>query len=128
MVALPLGLVAAGAAAGTKAISGASDGMAGVNNMSGSSAAPAAWLQALIGYGPKLLVLSIVLIVLAFAIQRSRWTVAAAVGGVILYAGMYVQQSLAVMYASIVVGFALFIVAAIGLRRRQARCNGSPST
>jgi hypothetical protein len=89
--------------------------------MSASSAGQPAWFDALIRYGPELLIVSIVLIVVAFAIQRSRWTIAAAAGGAILYAGMYAQQSLAVMYASIAVGFAFFVAAAIGLRRPQTR-------
>ena len=121
MIALPLGLVGAGVASGAKAASGG-DSMAGMGGMTAAkSSQQPPWLAALPTYGPELLLGSIVLIVLALAIRRSWWASVAVVGGAVLYVGMYVQQNVAVMNASIVVGLAVLIASALGFRRSATK-------
>ena len=67
---------------------------------------PGGALGALVRVGPWLLAGSVVLVTAALALTRRP---AAAAGGVlagaVLYAGMYAQSSLAVMYASIAAGY-----------------------
>jgi hypothetical protein len=63
-------------------------------------------LGALVRVGPWLIVASALLVTAAFALTRRPLTVIPALAaGAVLYAGMYAQNSLPVMYASIAVGY-----------------------
>ena len=63
-------------------------------------------LGALVRLGPWLIVASALLVTAAFALTRRPVTaIPALVAGAVLYAGMYAQNSLPVMYASIAVGY-----------------------
>jgi hypothetical protein len=63
-------------------------------------------LSVLARIGPWLMVASVLLVAGGFALSRRRVTaVPALVAGAVLYAGMYAQSGLPVMYASIAVGY-----------------------
>jgi len=122
MVAAPSGLIAAG---GTAAAQGGMAGMGSEHHGAGAAAYPE-WLDALLRWGPEILVVSVLLIVASVALRRRWATLPAIGGGLILYIGMYVQPNLAVMYGAIVVGTVLLILAYVasfrspdrGVRRR----------
>lgn len=60
----------------------------------------------LLRIGPALLVVSAVLVTVAFALSRRRVAaLPAALAGVVRYAGMYSQPDLTVMYAAIAAGY-----------------------
>lgn len=73
----------------------------------------------LIRIGPGLLIASIVLVAGAFAVRHPLAAVPALLAGAVMYAGMYAQTDLAVMYASIAVGYAAWIGLYLWLRARR---------
>lgn len=97
---------------------GASATAAGMAGMSSPGGTHAGRLGALIRIGPGLLIASIVLVAGAFALRHPPAAVPAVVAGAVLYAGMYAQANLAVMYASIAVGYAAWTGLFLWLRAR----------
>jgi hypothetical protein len=78
---------------------------------------PGGALGGLVRIGPWLMLASVLLVTAAFALTRRPVTaVPALLAGAVLYTGMYAQASLAVMYASIAVGYTAW--AALLLRVR----------
>jgi hypothetical protein len=78
-------------------------GMAGMDQ-----AAPASpgVLATLLQIGPWLLGISVLLVTVSFALGPRRWAaIPALLAGAVLYAGMYTQTNLVVMYASIAIGY-----------------------
>jgi hypothetical protein len=96
MVAVAVGVGVGGAAAAT-----------GMAAMSGTGPdAPGGALGVLLRVGPVLLVVSALLVTAAFALSRRRVAaIPAALAGVVLYAGMYSQPDLTVMYIAIAAGY-----------------------
>lgn len=94
------GLAGAGTAAGTEAGT-----MAGM----GSGPAPGGFLGLLARIGPELLAVSALLVVVSLAMRRRTAAVPAAVGGAVLYWGMYAQGSGSVMYATLATGFVIWL-------------------
>jgi hypothetical protein len=129
MVAAAIGLFASGGAAAAK---GAGSSMAGMSGMGSSSSSGGAasrypgWLDALIRFGPEILVISVVLLTLAVALRRPAAAVPALVGGAILYLGMYGQQNLAVMYVAMIIGTLLLAVSVIASLRPGLPLPGIP--
>ena len=103
---------------------GASAAASGMAAMSGTGAGtPHGVLGVLLRIGPWLLVVSVLLVTAAFALtSRPAAAIPALLAGAGLYAGMYRQTSLLVMYASIAAGYtvwiALYLWARGGHRRR----------
>ena len=85
----------------------AATGMTGMAGMTGPGpGAPGGMLGVLVRAGPWLIVASALLVAAAFALTRRPVTVVPALlAGAVLYAGMYAQSSLPVMYASIAAGY-----------------------
>ncbi len=82
------------------------------------------WLDFVLRWGPEILFVSVVLIVVSVALRRRSAALPAIGGGVVLYVGMYAQPNLALMYAAMAVGTVLLVLAyAASLRpvRRGAR-------
>ena len=103
-------LVAAGVAGSAAATSMAA--MTGTG-----TGTPGGALGGLVRIGPWLMLASVLLVTAAFALTRRPVTaVPAVLAGAVLYAGMYAQASLPVMYASIAVGYTAW--AALLLRVR----------
>jgi len=115
MTAAAIGIFAAGGARATRD-TGSMSGMGG-SSSSGSSSHSPGWLDALIRFGPEILIISILLLAFAVGLRRRDAVVPALIGGLILYVGMYAQPSLAVMYAAMVVGTALLVLAFVASLR-----------
>lgn len=94
MVAPVIGIAGAGAAAGMKGM--ASSPAGGV-------------LGVLTGFGPGILVVSVLLVTASLAWRRTLAAVPALAAGVLLYWGMYAQSSYPVMYLSLSLGFAAWL-------------------
>ncbi len=120
MVAAPLGLIAAG---GTAAAQGGMAGM-GAEHQGASAAHSPGWFDVLLRWGPEILVVSVLLIVASVALRRQWAALPAIGGGLILYGGMYAQPNLAVMYAAIVVGTVLLVLAYVASFRPAKRAGG----
>ena len=82
----------------------------------GAAHAPG-WLDALLRYGPVILIVSVLLIAASVALRRRLAALPAIGGGLILYVGMYAQPNLAVMYGMIIVGTALLVLAYVASLR-----------
>lgn len=94
MVLVAVGVGGTAAATGMAAMSGTGPG------------APQGLLGALLRIGPWLLVGSVLLVTAAFGLTRRPATATLALlAGALLYAGMYAQPNLTVMYAAIAVGY-----------------------
>ncbi|SLJ61055.1 hypothetical protein [Mycobacteroides abscessus] len=116
-----MGLVAVGA--------GSSAAAAGMAGMSTSGHTPSGPLGALVRIGPVLLIVSIVLVTVAFALRRRLAAVPALIAGVVMYAAMYAQPSLTVMYTGLALGYATWIGLFLWLRTRaRHRPPGAPVT
>ncbi len=105
MVAVAVGLFVAG---GTAAAQG---GMAGMGSGHQGMADVPGWLEALLRFGPVILIVSVLLVAASVTLRRRLAALPAISGGLILYVGMYAQPNLALMYAAIVVGTVLLVVA-----------------
>jgi hypothetical protein len=116
MVAAALGLFAA---AGTTAANFSS--MAGMGSARSAARQEPGWLHAIIRFGPEILVASLVLVALGVGVRRRGALVPVALGGAVLYVGMYIQSSLIWMYVAIAVGTALLLIAyVLSLRARTS--------
>ncbi|WP_234783300.1 hypothetical protein [Mycolicibacter heraklionensis] len=115
---LPAILVALGV--GASAVAGA--GHAG-HGTGGSSGWLAAVLDMLHRISPVLLVVSIVLVTVAFALRRRAAVLPALVAGVVLYLSVHGQGDPAVMYAGMALGYGAWI--ALYLWTRPPRGAGS---
>ncbi len=104
-VAVAVGLFVAG---GTAAAQG---GMAGMGSGHQGMADVPGWLEALLSFGPVILIVSVLLVAASVTLRRRLAALPAISGGLFLYVGMYAQPNLALMYAAIVVGTVLLVVA-----------------
>jgi len=93
-MAMTLPAIGVGAAGGMAAMSGAS-----ANTQGG-------FLGFLLEYGPLILLVSVALVTIGFALRRPRAAVPSLAAGAVLYWGMYAQASYLVMYVSLALGFA----------------------
>lgn len=126
MVAAAIGLFGAAGSVAARA----KRSMGAMGSMSSATAHPSDWLDYLVRNGPAILIASVALMTLAVALRRPVTAAPALAGGVILYVGMYRQQSLSWMYAAIAVGTLLLLAAIVaGFRTRpglQASSAASP--
>jgi hypothetical protein len=120
MVAAAIGLFASGGAAAAKGAGSSMAGMSGMGKGTTPSHAPG-WLDLLIRFGPEILIVSILILTIAVGLRRTSAGVPALLGGLVLYVGMYAQPSLAVMYATMVVGVALLVLAYLASLRPDWR-------
>ena len=88
---------------------GASAAAAGMASMNQPARPQHGLLGLLIRIGPALLIASIVLVTVAFALRRPQAAAPALLAGAVLYVGMYAQSNQAIMYGSIAVGYAAWI-------------------
>jgi hypothetical protein len=112
---------AAGAAGATAATS-----MAGMTGTGPGH--PGGVAGALVRTGPRLIVASALLVTAAFALTRRPATaIPALLAGAVLYAGMYAQPSLPVMYASIAVGYLTWTALLPWVTRRRQMASPQPA-
>lgn len=126
---LPLvGLAGAAAAAGAQASGASMAGMGpaptstskAITAASSASSHPGGVLSVLVTIGPELLVVSILLVTVSLSLRRRVAAAPALAAGALLYWGMYAQASDSVMYATIAVGYAVWIAAYAWTRIRGA--------
>lgn len=100
---------------------GVSAGATGMAAMSGTGVgAPNGVLGVLLRIGPWLLVVSVLLVTATFGTTRRPATaLLALLAGVVLYAGMYLQPNLVVMYVSIAIGYAAWGALYLWVRRAR---------
>lgn len=84
--------------------------MAGMGRASSTVSQQPVWLDALVRFGPEILIASLALVALGVGLRRPRALIPVAVGGGVLYVGMYVQSSTVAMYVAIAAGTILLIV------------------
>ena len=112
-------MIAAAVGVGGAAAATSMAGMAGMTTT--GSGHPGGALGALVRIGPWLIVASALLVTAAFALTRRPVTaIPAALAGAVLYAGMYAQNSLPVMYASIAIGYLTWAALALWAARNPA--------
>jgi len=119
MIGVGVGVGVGGAAAAT-----------GMAAMSGTGPdAPGGLLGVLLRIGPILLVVSVLLVTAAFALSRRRVAaIPAMLAGAVLYAGMYSQPDLTVMYTAIATGYLTWAGLYLWVRRTPAhRTQNTPS-
>jgi len=107
----------------------AATGMAGMTSTTGTGPGRLGGvLGALVRIGPWLIVASALLVSAAFALTRRPVTaIPALVAGAVLYAGMYAQSSLPVMYASIAIGYLAWASLALWAVRPRQNATASRS-
>ncbi len=74
--------------------------------LAGLSNAPGL-IAAAIRFGPEILILSVLLVIVSAAIREPRTVLLAVLGGSILYLGMYTQPITVVMYSAMLIGVVL---------------------
>jgi hypothetical protein len=129
MIAAAVGLITTTTSTGTAAHRLSTQSMPGMDTpaagTTGGGALPAwlaAWLGALVRYGPQLLVASLALLAVGTALHRRAALAPTVAAGVILYVGMYRQRSLPWMYVAIGIGTVLLAAAyAVSLRQPAVR-------
>jgi hypothetical protein len=115
MIAAAAGVLGAGASTVARA------GAGSMGQMSSATAGNPAWIDFLVRNGPALLVASLLLVTGAAAVRRRGAILPAALGGAILYVGMYRQSSLGWMYAAIGSGTLLLVGAFAATLHRPRR-------
>lgn len=75
------------------------------------------WWDTIVGLGPEILVVSVLLVAIAAALRRRRAAVLAIIGGLVLYLGMYAQSGPDMMYGATVFGIALLALAYVASLR-----------
>ena len=105
-------LVAVGLVGAAAAVSGPIASMSGMGSarsgQTGSGGLFGSVVRSLVQVGQPLLVISVVAIAVSLGIRRRAAVVPAMFAGAVMYAGMYVQSDLWLMYASIALGLILW--------------------
>jgi hypothetical protein len=78
------------------------------------------WLTALVHFGPAIVIVSILILLISILTRGHAGLVPAIAGGVVLYAGMYLQPIMAVTYTAIAVGTGMLLLAYLRSSRRTA--------
>ncbi len=116
MILVTVGLVGAAAAA-----SGSIAGMAAMGSTSSgqtpSNGLFSSTVRLLVQVGPPLLIISIVAIAVSVGIRRRAAALPAMLAGAVMYAGMYLQSSVPLMYASIALGLVVWTAVYFWTRR-----------
>jgi hypothetical protein len=97
------------------------------NMGSGSSGQPASsglvrsLIRFLVQVGPPLLIISVVAITVSLGLRRRAAVIPAVLAGAVMYAGMYIQSAVPLMYASIALGLIVWTSLYVRTQRRQPR-------
>jgi hypothetical protein len=118
-------LAAMGIIGSAAAASGSITGMEGMG--SGSSGQPASrglvvsLIRFLVQVGPPLLIVSVAAITVSLGLRRRAAVIPAVLAGAVMYAGMYLQSAVPLMYASIALGLIVWTSLYVWTQRRQPR-------
>ncbi len=105
---LSMTLAALGIIGTAAAASGSMAGMEGMGSGSSGQTASSGLFGSLIRFliqvGPPLLIISVAAITVSLGLRRRTVVIPAVLAGAVIYAGMYLQSGLPLMYASIALG------------------------
>ncbi len=103
----------------------ASGSMANMGSGSSGQTASSGLVGSLIRFpvqvGPPLLIISLVAITVSLGLRRRAAVIPAVLAGAVMYAGMYLQSGVPLMYASIALGLILWTSLYVWTQRRQPR-------
>ena len=107
----------------------ASGSMANMGSGSSGQTASSGLIGSLIRFlllvGPPLLIISVAAITVSLGLWRRAAVIPALLAGAVMYAGMYLQSEIALMYASIALGLIAYASLYVWPQRRQPRTNGT---
>jgi hypothetical protein len=122
MILATVGLVGTAAAA-----SGSVAGMAGMGSTRSQTAPSGLFgnvLSFLVRGGPLMLIVSVLAIAVSLGIRRRAAVIPAVVAGAVMYAGMYLQSNVPVMYAAIALGLIVWASVYLWTRQPPSRLRG----
>jgi hypothetical protein len=112
-----LGIIGtAAAASGTMANMGS-----GSSGQTASSGLFGSLIRFLVQVGPPLLIVSVAAITVSLGLRRRAAVVPAVLAGAVMYAGMYIQSAVPLMYASIALGLIVWTSLYVWTQRRPPR-------
>jgi hypothetical protein len=118
-------LAALGIIGTTAAASGSIAGMEGMGSGSSGQTASSGLFGSLIRFlvqvGPPLLIISVVAITVSLGLRRRAAVIPAVLAGAVMYAGMYLQSAVPLMYASIALGLTVWTSLYVWTQHRQPR-------
>jgi hypothetical protein len=118
-------LAAVGIIGTAAATSGSVAGMQGMGSGSSGQTASSGLFGSLIRFlvqvGPPLLIISVAAITVSLGLRRRAAVIPAVLAGAVMYAGMYLQSEVPLMYASIALGLILWTSLYVWTQRRQPR-------
>jgi hypothetical protein len=118
--ALSMTLAALGIIGTAAAASGSMANMgSGSSGQTASSGLFGSLIRFLVQGGPPLLIISVVAITVSLALRRRAAVIPAVLAGAVMYAGMYLQSAVPLMYASIALGLIVWTSLYVWTQRRQ---------
>jgi hypothetical protein len=112
-----LGIIGtAAAASGSMANMGS-----GSSDQTASSGLFGSLIRFLVQVGPPLLIISVVAITVSIGLRWRAAVIPAVLAGAVMYAGMYIQSAVPLMYASIALGLIAWTSLYVWTQRRQPR-------
>src|SRR5258708_28678349 len=112
-----LGIIGtAAAASGSMANMGS-----GSSGQTASSGLFGSLIRFLVQVGPPLLIISVAAITVSLGLRRRAALIPAVLAGAVMYAGMYLQPEVPLMYASIALGLIVWASLYVWTQRRQPR-------
>jgi hypothetical protein len=122
---LSMALAALGIIGTAAAASGSTAGMEGMGSGSSGQTASSGRFGSLIRFlvqiGPPLLIISVAAITVSLGLRRRAAVIPAVLAGAVMYAGMYLQSAVPLMYGSIAVGLIVWTLLYVWTQRRQQR-------
>jgi len=115
-----VGLAGVGVAAGANTAGGSMAEMGSMTSNSSSGHLGGA-VGVLVRFGPELLVVSVLLVVVSMALRRPLAAIPAAGAGALLYWGMHAQGGVTLMYVTLAVAYLAWVTTYIWARNRSAR-------
>jgi hypothetical protein len=117
--ALSMMLAAVGIIGATAAASGSMANMGSGSSQTASSGVVGSFIRFLVEVGPPLLIISVVAITVSLGLRRRAAVIPAVLAGAVMYAGMYLQSAVPLMYASIALGLIVWTSLYVWTQRRQ---------
>jgi hypothetical protein len=93
----------------------------GSSGQTASSGRFGSLIRFLVQIGPPLLIISVAAITVSLGLRRRAAVIPAVLAGAVMYAGMYLQSAVPLMYGSIAVGLIVWTLLYVWTQRRQQR-------
>jgi hypothetical protein len=119
---LSMTLAAVGIIGTAAAASGSMANMgSGSSGQTASSGLFGSLIRFLVQVGPPLLIISVVAITVSLGLRRRAAVIPAVLAGAVMYAGMYLQSGVPLMYPTIALGLTVWTSLYVWMQRRQPR-------